>query len=242
MLEPLTQIVDPALLALFLVGVLGGVHCVGMCGGVIGALSSGVSLRPAATWPLHFSYNLGRIVTYSALGAVVGSVGSATLLFKQWLPVQLVLYLIANGLLVALGLYLMGITRVLQPLENAGHRVWRLVQPPAARLLPIRDWKTAFPVGLAWGLLPCGLTYSVLSTALVSGSGGRGAEMMLAFGLGTLPNMLLAGMALVQLRRITRQRWVRLASGLLVLAFGIHGLLHAQTLGGQIWQGVMCNT
>jgi len=99
----------------------------------------------------------------------------------------------------------------------------------------------AYPLGLLWGFLPCGLVYSVLATALVSGSSERGAGLMLAFGLGTLPNLLLAGLLLVRLRQFVRQRAVRLVSGVMVLGFGLFGLANAATLGGRLWQGVVCH-
>lgn len=227
-------------LAVFLIGLLGGVHCVGMCGGVVSALSMPQPGRARTAWPIHLAYNLGRICTYTLTGTAVGAIGSASLLFNDWLPVQMTLYVLANLLLLALGLYLCGVTRLLLPLERLGQRIWRRVQPLGKRFLPVRNWPAAVPLGLLWGLLPCGLTYSVLSTALVSGSAWNGGLLMLSFGLGTLPNLLLAGMLLVRLRQITRQAAVRIASGVLVAGFGAYGLLHASDLGGRLWQGVIC--
>lgn len=226
--------------AVFLIGLLGGVHCVGMCGGIVSALSGPQPGRDGAGLAVHLAYNLGRITTYLVTGGIVGALGSASLLFNEWLPVQISLYVLANVMLVALGLYLCGITRVLQPLERLGHAVWRRIQPLGKGLLPVRRWPAAYPVGLLWGLIPCGLTYSVLSAALVSGSAAHGAALMLAFGLGTLPNLLLAGMALVRLRSVTRHPALRIGSGLLVAAFGVYGLLHASELGGRLWQGLIC--
>ena len=95
---------------------------------------------------------------------------------------------------------------------------------------------------MLWGFIPCGLTYSILATALVTGSGARGAGLMLAFGLGTLPNLLLAGMLFKRFRDFTRNRKVRIVSGVLVLGFGLFGLYHAPTLGGDLWSGVVCVT
>ena len=100
--------------------------------------------------------------------------------------------------------------------------------------------REALPLGLLWGFLPCGLVYSVLTTALVTGSAMRGGLLMLAFGLGTLPNLLLAGMLFKRFRDITRNGKVRLVAGVLVLGFGLFGLFHAPTLGGQLWSGVVC--
>ena len=158
------------------------------------------------------------------------------------LPVQMTLYVLANLMLIALGLYLTGFTRLLAPIERVGHVLWRRIQPATRRFLPARSVKQALPLGMLWGFIPCGLTYSILATALVTGSGARGAGLMLAFGLGTLPNLLLAGMLFKRFRDFTRNRKVRIASGVLVLGFGLFGLYHAPTLGGDLWSGVVCVT
>jgi uncharacterized protein len=228
-------------LAVFLIGLLGGVHCIGMCGGVVGALSMPKPGRAKTrTWPVHLAYNLARVASYTLIGTLVGAVGSATLLFNRWLPIQMALYVLANVMLLGLGLYLTGFTKVLVPVERLGHRLWAKVQPISSRFVPARSWRQALPLGLMWGLLPCGLTYSILSTALVSGSGLRGGALMLAFGLGTLPNLFLAGVVLAKFRDFTRRAAVRLFSGAVVIGFGLFGLLHAPQLGGRLWEGVIC--
>ncbi|NMG34548.1 sulfite exporter TauE/SafE family protein [Azoarcus sp. TTM-91] len=228
--------------AVFLIGLLGGTHCVSMCGGIVGALSVQVKLpsEQARQWPIHLAYNLGRITTYTVVGALLGAIGSVGLLYSGVLPVQITLYVLANLMLVALGLYLTGFTRVLAPVERMGHRLWRKVQPATRRFLPAHSPKQAFPLGLLWGFLPCGLVYSVLAAALVTGSAARGAGLMLAFGLGTLPNLLLAGLLFKRFRDITRNSRVRLAAGLMVMGFGVFGLIHAPSLGGSLWNGVLC--
>jgi len=93
--------------------------------------------------------------------------------------------------------------------------------------MPVRGPAQAFPLGMLWGWLPCGLVYSALATALASGSSVRGALAMLAFGLGTLPNLLLAGMLLARYRRIAQARLARTVSGALVFGFGLWGLANA---------------
>ncbi len=227
-------------IAVFLIGLLGGTHCVGMCGGIVGALTV---TRPGSQpdWQLHAAYNLGRITSYTAAGAALGAIGGLGMVLNNVLPVQMALYLIANVMLIALGLYLTGMTSLLAPLERAGHRVWTRIQPLTARFLPARRIAQAYPLGLLWGFLPCGLVYSVLATALVSGSALRGGGLLLAFGLGTLPNLMLAGVLLMRLRDVTRQKWLRIGSGVLVLGFGVFGLVNAGTLGGKLWQGVVCH-
>ncbi|MCL2345855.1 MAG: sulfite exporter TauE/SafE family protein [Desulfobulbus sp.] len=211
---------DSGYIALFLVGLLGGAHCVGMCGGIVGALSFGAPGR----WRLHLAYNGGRIVSYAAAGAVAGALGAVSLGLDGQLPIRLALYLLANLMLVALGLYLLGVTRALALTERAGQRLWRRIQPLTRRFLPARTVAQAFPLGLLWGWLPCGLVYSALASALTAGSAGRGALLMLCFGLGTLPNLLLAGMLLARLNEFVRRPVVRTLSGLLVLSFGLYGL------------------
>ncbi|MEN9490854.1 MAG: hypothetical protein RJA63_1303, partial [Pseudomonadota bacterium] len=98
----------------------------------------------------------------------------------------------------------------------------------------------AYPLGVLWGLLPCGLTYGVLSTALMSGSALRGGALMLSFGVGTLPNLLLAGVLLARYGKLIRSKLFRTAAGVLVMSFGVYGLVRAPELGGKLWAGVVC--
>lgn len=220
------MISDSGFLALFLVGLLGGTHCVGMCGGIVGALSLGAPAR----WSMHLAYNAGRIISYSMAGAVAGALGAASMTLDGQAPIRLMLYLLANLMLVALGFYLLGVTRALAFTERVGQKLWRHIQPLTRRFIPARTLGQAVPLGLLWGWLPCGLVYSALTTALTAGSAERGALMMLSFGLGTLPNLLLAGILLARLNEFVRLPAVRIASGLLVLGFGLYGLLGVMRL------------
>lgn len=232
-------------LAIFLFGLASGVHCASMCGGIVGALSMQVE-QPLSgpgrggQWRLHLGYSLGRIFSYTVAGALFGALGSVGMIYDGVLPVQIALYVLANLMLIALGVYLAGFTRVLAPLERAGQVLWRRIQPVTRRFLPVRSVAQAVPLGALWGFLPCGMVYGVLAAALMTGSAWRGAGLMLAFGLGTLPNLLLAGLALGRFRDFARNAKVRLAAGLLVLGFGVFGLLRAPTLGGELWRGIMC--
>ena len=135
-------------------------------------------------------------------------------------------------MLVALGLYLIGMSGALAFTERAGQMLWRHLQPLTRRFLPVRGPGQAFPLGMLWGWLPCGLVYSALASALTAGSAGRGALMMLAFGLGTLPNLLLAGLVLARLNEFVRRPVVRTISGLLVLGFGLYGFFGLARLSG----------
>ncbi|MEF8726827.1 MAG: sulfite exporter TauE/SafE family protein [Accumulibacter sp.] len=217
---------ESSFLALLLVGLLGGTHCVGMCGGIVGALAMGAPARCS----LLLAYNAGRILSYAVAGAIVGAVGEASIALAGQLPLRGILYLFANLMLIALGLYLLGVSSALAFTERIGDRLWRQLQPLTRRYLPARSPLQAFPLGLLWGWLPCGLVYSALATALSSGSAARGAGLMLAFGAGTLPNLLLAGLLAARLRAYTSRPAVRTVAGLVVLGFGVWGLLGLQHL------------
>lgn len=214
---------DNGLLALFIVGLLGGGHCAGMCGGIVGALSLQSPQGGGAAILVHLAYNLGRIGSYVLAGLLAGLLGQAA---GNLMAVQHGLYLFASLMLIAMGLYLLGVTQFLAPLERGGQVLWQRIQPLTRRFLPVRGVAQALPLGLLWGWLPCGLVYSALTTSLASGSAGQGALLMLAFGLGTLPNLLLAGLLLTRFRRFAQARATRVVSGLLVLAYGIIGLFN----------------
>ncbi len=223
--------VEGTLAAAFLVGLLGGVHCLGMCGGIVGALTLGLPAQGAGrarrTLAYHLAYNLGRIASYGLLGALFGGLG---LLLAGMLPVrsaQTLLQGLAAILLLALGLYLGGWWQGLVRLEQAGATVWRRLEPLGRRLLPIRSLSAALLAGGLWGWLPCGLVYSVLAWSAVAGGPGEGAALMLAFGLGTLPVMLATGLFASRLAALTRSRGVRQLAGLLVFALGALLLFNA---------------
>jgi uncharacterized protein len=223
-----------SLLSALLVGFFGGVHCVGMCGGIVGALTLGLPEhlrnRPAGVWPFHIAYNLGRITSYTLAGALAGGLGAGLLQLTELRQAQLVLQVIAALFMLALGLYLGGWWAGLVRVERLGGHLWRRLEPFGRRLLPVASTPQAFALGLVWGWLPCGLVYSVLIWSLAAGSAREGAQLMLAFGLGTLPNLLLMGALAAQLGSFVRQPWPRRVAGGLVLAFGLVLLARAVTV------------
>jgi len=212
-----------SLFAAFLTGLLGGAHCVGMCGGIVAA----ISLQPGGRQPFtfHLGYSAGRIASYSAAGALAGLIGSAAYLSAALLPLQQALYVLAQIVLILLGLYLAGLNHSVLLLERAGGSLWRRLQPLLGRVMPIRHLGQALLAGALWGWLPCGLVYSVLVTALAAGGAAQGALLMLMFGLGTLPNLLLLGWAASSLRELVRRIWVKRLAGLGVAGLGVWGLL-----------------
>ena len=214
---------DFNIIAVFFVGLLGGVHCLGMCGSIVGIFAAQLP-KNKTRWPFHLAYNSGRLASYAIAGALVGAIGQAGLLFRDTVPVQHLLFALSSVMLIALGLYLAGIWGVVRHIEQIGGVLWKRIQPLTRGLLPVTTPVRAMLLGLLWGWLPCGLVYSVLVTALASGSAQSGALVMLAFGLGTLPNLLAIGMFWESSKRWVQSPRVRMIAGLLVAGFGVYGL------------------
>ena len=218
-------------LTAFVVGLLGGVHCIGMCGGIVGALTFGLPERQrariGALLPYQLAYNLGRVVSYVAAGAIMGGLG---MLIAEFMPVyyaQRVLLAVAGIFMILLGFYLSGWWLVLNRLESAGSRLWRLIEPISRRLLPVRTPGQALLVGMIWGWIPCGLVYSMLVTAVSAGSALQGAAVMLAFALGTLPTLMSIGLLAGVAARLSRSPAVRSVAGALVMLFGVLTIVRA---------------
>jgi uncharacterized protein len=223
--------------AAFVAGLLGGVHCAGMCGGIVGTLAL-QSRGPLLARQLGF--NAGRIASYVAAGTVFGLAGGFAQMAGPVVTVQAAMFAAANALMVLLGLYVAGWGVAMQRFEAVGARLWRRVQPVARTFLPIDSPRRAIAAGVLWGWVPCGLVYSMLALAMASGSAHDGAFVMLAFGLGTLPNLLAAGMAAQKLFAIRRAPWVRRAAGLLIVVLGAIGLARVPGLREAILAGWHC--
>ena len=213
----------------FLVGLLSGVHCLAMCGGLVGSLTLGLDPAcrrdPLRLLPLQLGYNLGRVTGYGLAGALAGGLGAILLQLGPLQTVQRTLYGLAGVVMVLLGLYLGGWWRRLAMAERLGLVLWRRLEPLSRRWLPVRRPSQALAVGLVWAWVPCGLVYSVLITAVTTGRPLNGALLMLAFGAGTLPNLLGIGLlAGAAARLVENRRWPQVA-GLVVIGFGVHALL-----------------
>jgi sulfite exporter TauE/SafE len=204
------------------------VHCVGMCGGIVGALTVGLPRKVRSSlprlFPYQLAYNVGRIAGYVSAGALMGWFGTLVVQAVPFQHAQRALYGLAAVFMILLGLYLSGWWLVLSRLERAGNALWQRVEPLGRRLLPIRTPWRAVGLGLVWAWIPCGLVYSVLIWCIGAGSARQGAALMLAFGVGTLPNLLAMGMLAGAAARLSERPWVRRGAGLLVLGFGLYAL------------------
>lgn len=215
----------------FIVGLLGGVHCIGMCGGIVGALTFGLPEQKrqsfSALLPFQLSYNLGRLISYVIAGAIMGGLG---MLLAELMPIQIAqrgLLVIAGIFMVLLGLYLSGWWMVLNRVERMGGALWRKIEPYGRRLMPVQTPLQALGIGMIWGWVPCGLVYTMLINAVSSGGAIKGAGLMFAFALGTLPNLLAMGLLAGAAARLARSDIARKIAGITVILFGIYTLWSA---------------
>ncbi len=213
-----------AISSAFLLGLLGSAHCLGMCGGLASAL--GMSTQRGGKTHYIFLYNLGRLISYAIAGAIVGSFG---FWLTQHLGAAIFLRYFAAIILILLGLYLGKWFNGLIMVERLGQQLWRLIQPIAKHLMPVRSGRDALLVGMVWGWLPCGLVYSALIYASVQGSVVGTTLVMVCFGLGTLPAMLATGLFAKQLSSVVSNRWFRSGTGVVMIIYGVWSLPFVQT-------------
>ncbi len=223
----------------FLAGALGGVHCIGMCGGVVGALVYGLPQasrrRTATLLPFVFAYNLGRICTYTVAGAIAGYLGFIAADWVNEYRSWFFLRIAAALLMIGFGLYIAGWWMALTHVERLGARLWRRIQPIGRRLFPVHRWHQALLLGLLWGWLPCGLVYTVLVWSFAAGGWREGAMLMVSFGVGTMPLLVLLGITAGRLTASLQHRAVRAIAGLTVIVFGLWTLaatlIHQTNMG-----------
>lgn len=213
--------------AAFMVGFLGGVHCIGMCGGVIGALTMAIDQEnQSRRLCILFIYNLSRIFSYVLIAVLF-------FLLADELRDYLSLFftrVFAGFLLIAMGLYLADWWRGLTLLEKGGAIVWRRIQPLSKFFIPVKTaWQACF-LGVIWGWLPCGLIYTALVYSAIAEDVSHAALTMLSFGLGTLPATFLSGLLAEQVIGFVRKNNIKVLMALLLITFGLwtiyHGIRH----------------
>lgn len=219
---------------IFVTGLFLSLHCVGMCGGFVAlvaaaptiavhpggeaTLSTGMHWRRVVL-PQQVVFNAGRIASYTLLGAIAGTVGSLATVVSHTGKAQAVVMIGAGLVMIATGAVLAGLlkhwsagkvtsSKPLPGLATAFEAVARLPRP-----------MRALPLGALLGFLPCGLIYSMLAEAAASGSPASGALVMLAFGAGTVPALLLVAFLADVFSVALRERLVRI-SGVLLATLG----------------------
>lgn len=206
----------------FLAGLAGSVHCIGMCGGIVAAMAMGGKGGAEKGGHLFMlSYNLGRLTTYTVLGAAAGLLGSSLDLLAVR-EASFVIYGLANFFVIVVGVAsVLGIQRFsIFAIEGSGGGF--LATPLRRVIASDTPWR-GFGAGIILGFLPCGLVYAPLVTAAATGSPFRGGAVMAALGLGTIPLLFAFGSASAVLSVRVRSGFLRLA-GLLVALMGAAGI------------------
>ena len=220
---------EPATLtSAFLLGIFSTMHCIGMCGGIIGALSLSLPVEVRNHKPRLFafimSYNIGRLASYTLAGLLAGAIGTGLMQAAGFDQGHATLRLVGITMMVAIGVYLTGWLPQIASVEKIGIPVWRRLEPIGRKLMPVSSIPRALSYGLIWGWLPCGLVYFVLIWALTAGDAFMGAMTMLAFGLGTLPTLVTAGFMTSWITRLAQSSRARQIVGLLIIAMAIGSL------------------
>lgn len=238
-------------------GLIGGVHCAGMCGGISALLSevtpplykgAGKVIPIAAQiGDAPFQVEMfakeglrhqillhgGRLATYMLIGAFFGAVGTAGLQFKPYLPIQQILYIVGNLCLLLLGLRLLGLKPTFWFFRDGIAAIERFAHAfiPAIR----QGSRYPFLMGMSWGCLPCGLLYGVAPFALLAGDPLSGALLMLLFGLTALPHLLftqsLAGRTQHRIRGGRFAAVFRLLAASALVLIGLLGLWYFDMQG-----------
>jgi len=218
----------------FTVGLLSALHCVGMCGGIVGALSFGLpsDIRQSTS---RFSvylliYSSGRVLSYALAGALMGSVGRRLLEIlgpgqgHRWLQWTAAL------IVILIGLHIAGWLPRLARVERIGVPLWKRLEPLGRSLMPVNSLPRALGYGLVWGWLPCGLVYTMLLSTASRVGPMEGALYMLAFGIGTLPAVLATGLLAGKLYKIARTPYLKMVVGFTIIILGLLTLFYPEIL------------
>ncbi len=238
-----------ALISAWLVGALGGLHCLAMCGGFMAAIAARDGAAGDGTAPLlpartiawqQLGYQAGRIATYMLLGAAFGLGGAAALKLAGVLSIQRTMYVLANLFLLALGIKLALNAHGIGWLQHAGARTFGAMLPVARPLLRQPGIRGRVALGLLWGLVPCALVYSVLPLAMFAGGLWQGAAVMLAFGLGTLPNLAATGLLIRRAQPMFDRTRLRFAAAALLVTFAAVGIYRVLYVPDALATGPFC--
>ena len=212
----------------FNLGLFSILHCLGMCSGIIGALTlaagNQTTRKPVHLYVIQLMYNVGRILSYTMAGAVAGLISRYFLISVSPGAGHQILRILAGLILIIIGLNLTGVIPRINILERLGYHLWKKIQPFSSHLYPVKNPGNALVAGMIWGWLPCALVYSVLLWSLTTGDVLQGAAIMFVFGLGTLPGVLSAGIMGSSLVEIFKRKPSRVIAGIIIISIGVVSL------------------
>lgn len=212
------------LLIAFTIGLSSTGHCIAMCGGISSALSSGIQNPETSQRILRLiAFHMGRISCYALIGLVAGillngvvNVSKTAMIYTHTLALVMVLLS---------GLYILGVNPLLKKVEEKLAFIWRALQPITAKFIAMENLSQAYAMGFIWGFLPCGMIYSTVLWSSTASHNWQASILMLAFGLGTMPALLLLNFGHQQVVHAFRRYHINKALGLLLIAYALISLL-----------------
>lgn len=212
-------------LVALIMGLFSALHCLSMCGSIIGSLT--LSLRreirdsKALLFPFVLSYNLGRVTSYTLAGYLAGMLHNVLMLPLGEGQGHRILQILSALVMLGAGLHVAGWFPRFAYIERGGALIWRRIEPYGRRLIPVETLPKAYIFGMIWGWLPCGLVYTAVTLAATAGNEVRGALTMLAFGLGTLPAVVGVGIITSFMVRLSNMRKFRQVAGFLLILLAL---------------------
>jgi sulfite exporter TauE/SafE len=212
-------------LVAFAMGLVSSLHCIGMCGSIIGTLTlslpAEIRQNKAALFSFVLNYNIGRISSYALAGALIGLLEMLlSLPFGQGHGHRM-LQLLSAAVMASAGLYIAGLFPRFAYIEKIGSKFWKKIEPFGRKLIPVKTRFQAFLFGMIWGWLPCGLVYAALALAATTGDSLQSSLTLFAFGLGTLPAVIGVGIMTSTLTRLSRMKHFRLLVGLFMITLAL---------------------
>lgn len=209
----------------FIMGLFSSLHCIGMCGSIIGTLTFSLPVKIRTNKLLFFkyvlNYNLGRISSYALAGAIMGAISGVFEFSISNGYGHRFLQLLSAIFMLSAGLYIAGWLPRFAYIEKTGAKFWRLIEPFGHKLIPIRTRFHALLFGMIWGWMPCGLVYTALMLATTTGDILKSSLTMLAFGLGTLPAVMGIGIMTQFLTKLSRMPHFKQIVGLALVALAL---------------------
>jgi len=212
-------------LVAFTMGLFSSLHCIGMCGSIIGtltlSLSPDIRNRKSRLLPFVLNYNIGRITSYTIAGGLAGVIETLIIMPMGEITGHRLLQLLSAAIMTGAGLYLAGWFPRFAYIEKIGTRFWKKIEPFGRKLIPVKTYTQAYLFGMVWGWLPCGLVYTALAVAATAGDVSKSALTMLAFGFGTLPAVMGVGIMTSVLTRLSRTQRFKQIIGLFMIILAL---------------------
>jgi len=207
----------PHLLTGFLLAFAAAGHCIGMCGGLIQGLS--IQSQNGVNWKKLWSYQFGRVTTYFLLTFIVSAA-----FFPLTSKYVIIARTVAAGFLIMLALHFLNIKFFTQSLERLFLPLWRLISPLAQSLLHTKSFAKQYLAGIVWGLIPCGLLYSVIPYAVNLADLSATLFLMLGFAVGTCLTLWMSVMFTHTLRSWLSNRYLMQFNGVVLFVFATYSL------------------